>query len=515
MRRCGAVMFLVAAALAFGGPVAAKPARKPPKKLTAREQAALEDALFKLLAGMLQIGAGASDENLHLIETGTRDLARQRAAARREGIPLTPKEFQRPSPPPDQDAAPIYEQLTRLLKEKPLDPKGEDAASRLGSRYQYTAEDVAAARNLFADRQDVVTLAHQATDRPQCVFQRDWSLGPSLLFPEFAPARAAARLIKAESYLLALDGRYPEAIANQARGFRIATHMAPDGALIGYLTDIACEAITLRGMQDILYLAGPNAAVAEHVRAAVETHRLSHSMRRALEGEVMLQFGMMLDCRRLGPKSLFLFYRERSQAEAQKLAAPLEQTSVGRRLWKLLADAGEANMLSMTRRAFAIIQRPYPERKRLWKQWNDSITNRSAGVAGVFSAVGFPVLDAGLERGITVHAQEDELLAGADALAYKAQHGAWPDRLEQIERYPPIDPFIGRPLKYRRLPDGFVIYSLGPSGRDDGGQIPVPGTPAREWKAVFRYPAPPPRPYPSPEPVSPPPASGGTPARPR
>src|SRR5947209_7238164 len=110
MTRRWAVLFLILMPLALGGPVAAKPVRKPAKKLTAREQAALEKGLFRMLAGLLQIGAGASKENLNLIETGTRDLARQRAAARREGIPLTPREFQRASPPPDQDAAPIYEQ---------------------------------------------------------------------------------------------------------------------------------------------------------------------------------------------------------------------------------------------------------------------------------------------------------------------------------------------------------------------------------------------------------------------
>lgn len=142
MRTCSVILLLVLASIAPGNGVWSKPTRKPEKKLTPREQATLEDGLFKVLAGLLQIGAGASEANLNRIETGTRDLARQRAAAQREGIPLTPKEFQRPSPPPELDAAPIYEQLTRLLKEKPLD----ETALRLGSRYQYGPEDVAAAR---------------------------------------------------------------------------------------------------------------------------------------------------------------------------------------------------------------------------------------------------------------------------------------------------------------------------------------------------------------------------------
>jgi hypothetical protein len=236
---------LLVAALA---PLCSYAGAKPSAKLDPRS----ETALFTGMTRLFQVILGVDDANLDRIETGPRDLARQRAAARREGIPLTPREFQRPSPPPELDAAPIYAQLTRLLKEKPLDSKLEEAASRLGSRYSYGPEDVAAARKLLSDRQDVVALVHHATDRPYCDFRRDWSLGSSLTFPEYAPARSAARLLRTESYLLVLDGRYREAVANQARGFRVAADVAPDGMLIAYLVGIACDAITLAGMEDLL-----------------------------------------------------------------------------------------------------------------------------------------------------------------------------------------------------------------------------------------------------------------------
>lgn len=37
----------------------------------------------------------------------------------------------------------------------------------------------------------------------------------------------------------------------------------------------------------------------------------------------------------------------------------------------------------------------------------------------------------------------------------------------------PIDPYDGEPLRYRRLDPGFVVYSTGINGRDDGGQEPA------------------------------------------
>jgi len=51
-----------------------------------------------------------------------------------------------------------------------------------------------------------------------------------------------------------------------------------------------------------------------------------------------------------------------------------------------------------------------------------------------------------------------------------------PDDLPEV----PTDPFDGKPLKYRRLDQGYVVYSVGPDGRDDGGREPPPDL---KWKS--------------------------------
>ena len=35
----------------------------------------------------------------------------------------------------------------------------------------------------------------------------------------------------------------------------------------------------------------------------------------------------------------------------------------------------------------------------------------------------------------------------------------------------PADPFTGGPLRFRRLDDGIVIYSVGADRKDDGGDL--------------------------------------------
>jgi hypothetical protein len=73
----------------------------------------------------------------------------------------------------------------------------------------------------------------------------------------------------------------------------------------------------------------------------------------------------------------------------------------------------------------------------------------------------------------------------------------WPESLEELRpgylSAVPIDPFDGKPLRYRRLADGVVIYVIGPDARDDGGNLsradePPDGTDIgfRLWDAAAR-----------------------------
>ena len=56
---------------------------------------------------------------------------------------------------------------------------------------------------------------------------------------------------------------------------------------------------------------------------------------------------------------------------------------------------------------------------------------------------------------------------------YRRDHGSWPAKIDELKpayiKAVPTDPYDGQPLRYKRLPDGAVVYSVGPDKRDDGG----------------------------------------------
>lgn len=69
--------------------------------------------------------------------------------------------------------------------------------------------------------------------------------------------------------------------------------------------------------------------------------------------------------------------------------------------------------------------------------------------------------------------RHDILLLGAALATYRAEHGRYPDKLDVLSplylKTIPTDLFTGRPPIYRRLETGFIVYSVGLNGRDDGG----------------------------------------------
>jgi hypothetical protein len=70
------------------------------------------------------------------------------------------------------------------------------------------------------------------------------------------------------------------------------------------------------------------------------------------------------------------------------------------------------------------------------------------------------------------------LLVDLALRSYYAEHGRWPDGLEELgSDYladMPDDPHSSRPLIYRRTADGFLLYSIGFDGQDNGGTFGSP-----------------------------------------
>ena len=68
--------------------------------------------------------------------------------------------------------------------------------------------------------------------------------------------------------------------------------------------------------------------------------------------------------------------------------------------------------------------------------------------------------------------------------------GRLPARLEELVpgycKAVPADLFDGKPLRYRTFGTGYVIYSVGPDGKDDGGAEPDPNNSQTSYDVGFK-----------------------------
>lgn len=92
-----------------------------------------------------------------------------------------------------------------------------------------------------------------------------------------------------------------------------------------------------------------------------------------------------------------------------------------------------------------------------------------------------PVLDRSWFHVVTNEANNALLTVTVALRAYYVEHGKYPDKLDELTpeylKKIPDDPFaLKGPLKYKRVGDMYVLYSVGPDAKDDGGKaIDDPG----------------------------------------
>jgi hypothetical protein len=138
----------------------------------------------------------------------------------------------------------------------------------------------------------------------------------------------------------------------------------------------------------------------------------------------------------------------------------------------------QAIVLESMNRAMAIARRPPSEQASLWAQFEVDRTSRNDGPARVFGILGELVAPAHGLAGLGFLRAKAILRVGNVMVAverFQRAHGRWPGSIDtMVPRFltgSSADPFTGRELVLKELPDGVVIYSLGSDQTDNGGKF--------------------------------------------
>ncbi len=411
------------------------------------------------------------------ISSEAKDYPKELTAAQKAGLPLKMSDLARPLPPADQNAATYYMAFMSRIKNHPLSVR-DQAIEHISDQLQ-SPKQIAALGRAISDRADLVHLVHEAASTRRCVFAKNWAMPDpyEISYRELSHMREAARILTAESLVLAAQGKTIQAVETEALVFRMAVHAAADPAPLGFDESLGLDGIAMRQMQKIIYMSHGDPKIAALVQKTVE-HAWHPPSAFASERIAVAYNQGEVDLLRHRDYSVLVAYSGEGGPQLPPNGGP------GWPTWSQFLDANDAFLLKEEMRLAASADKPYSQAKATEDAVDTDLQNPdklSHLVANVQITFFF---DSRSRAELAAAAEETE--AGAAVLVWKGAHGAYPATLSQALPKVPIDPFDLKPLRYRKESKGFVIYSVGSTGKFNGDSPPTPPY----FDIGFRYPLP-------------------------
>jgi hypothetical protein len=300
-------------------------------------------------------------------------------------------------------------------------------------------------------------LLHQAATKSQCRYpinltdatkDNDWA-------KQLQGARQGTKLLCLEAILNAQNGRSQEVADSVVSAIKLAESLKDVPLLVPQLGRLACLGMTVANLE---------LAVNATALSGAQLRDLSGALIEAESPQSLLRGFVGILCEEnqytLGNKSL-----ETTSADAS-LPALFAYQYLGLRQLDRSACFGVIGSYIRT------CERPFPMRLQLAHDTRIRAAHVSKSLLLAAS------LGPGLELCVTHEARcIASLRSGRTALAvlaYRVTNGSLPSKLEDlVPAYlaaVPVDPFDGQPLRYKKLAKGYVVYSVGEDGFDNGGK---------------------------------------------
>jgi hypothetical protein len=372
------------------------------------------------------------------------------AKIKAKGEPVAMTDLGKNMPPDSENAAVIYEKMFATWP------------GRQGRYEKYTFDILepekrktdpnawAEARKIVEQSKHDLAMAEIALDRPACRFRCEWDKGYAMLMPHLAKMRILARLFATRAIVQAKDGRTAEALDSVQSVFKLSESLKDEPVIIGQAVRIRVFHIASRSLRDVVEIASVGEVDTGQLDATLSGIDITSGLIAAMKGERCL--GMW------GFNHANLLYL---RIGSSKSALRLELSSLG----KPLLYANELRYIrEMTKR---IEMANLPSRAPSWQalkaqDMNSPVPNY---LADVLTPTVCGVRE-GMDRGQTQVFGSRILLS---LETYRSKNGNYPTKLSDLSIELPKDPFSGKDFIYKRLPNGFLLYSVGWNLKDDGG----------------------------------------------
>ena len=398
------------------------------------------------------------------------------ASAKGAKLALGPEDLARLNPPVDEqnNAASTYREAMAMRKDmkKALMPLEGNLEPKTHKPYSSTQIDAA-----IQTAKPLLDIVERADAKPGLNWNRDWSRGAMVLFPEFAELKSIARYFNTRAEAKERRGDHLGALHDLRESFKIARKIGEEPVLIADLVRVAIEAMTFRSTGYILDTCPVNDETLAAMRGIAdettaprtsadvvrfETCMFESTMNAPSDiSELAKMFGSSADGD--GPQSPNSFDE-----------AMMRWTLKTPGMKKLVHAKMLENQAKIVHAFEDNADKPYVVQVKANKEMEAEIdrdTSVSGKVAGIFK----PVYAQYIEARTRNIALRESFRAITDALAL--QRPALASALSTPIRTakPHLDPFTGSSILSIRDKEGVKVYSVGPDLVDDGGAVMTGG----------------------------------------
>ncbi len=375
------------------------------------------------------------------------------------------------------------------------DVRGYGSSEFTNSWEEFTAEIAADGATL--------ELLHQVLERPQLNFQLDYKTGIHLLLPHLVPMKHATQKLTTAAVCDLHNGDPGAAATNILTILGLVQRNASEGLLISHLVRLAMTAIAVAPTWELLQATNFLDAQLAAVQAAWEQMRFLSDAEnaftmervwmtdtiqksRASHKEFQETFGLMASVSGSGPPAVsgWGWPPDLEEITARPRAA------IGETMWRSSwSYADELHSLHSHQIILETLRTMQTNRSRFYKADSDAASARLKALGvnraqGSFYRImnisdwsvifGEESLSKAISRTLRIETARDLVVTAVALKRFQLKHGKLPETLAELapEFLPtePIDPYDGKPLRYRPNLDGtYLLYSVGEDGKDDGG----------------------------------------------
>ncbi len=360
-------------------------------------------------------------------------------------------------PAPADNAAFDYERAATILG--PADKLPDEFSGKWTSLRDQDANafdpNDAAMRAFLTDKAAAIRLLRRGAGKAACRFSNRRQV--RRIYEETShPLRfvSGARLLLLSARVRAADGDRKGAIEDFDAAWALAGHASASGDVMALLIAMGCEGVACQMLQ--VFAEDPDFAPADlaaarigpdpvYGRQAGSTIRIAVAAHTVALADFYLTGTIMPD----KPELAFQWF---SLVPCRVLALPDQLVEV-RKISKAYLDLAD---------------RPY-------RQCKDDLAKAQADSdhSGMLTWTAFSGIESVVKAAAEADAKRAAAVAAVAACRYRVEQGQWPDELvDLVPAYlvvSPIDPFDGKPLRFKSGGDKIVIYSVGPDSVDDGG----------------------------------------------